>query len=216
MLDINIIKQRYDMAKDNYNIRLGEFNSLKRSIDDYTNKIANHNVLLKEKIQISELLNATSKEARKIAITKLETIVSKAIQYISESNYSFEIQLGEERGKPSCEFFVTCKVNGEISKQKPEDACGGGFVDIISTALRYAYTSVFSNPVINNNMILDEPGKMIDEVASDKFAEFLKELGNTFNKPSIIITHNSSIASIADNAYTVTKNGDKSIINQSI
>lgn len=215
-MDIALIKERYDKAKDKYNIRLGEFNSLKQSLDRFNNKIQSHENLLKEKIQVSELLIATSKEARGIAITKLETIVSKAIQYISESNYDFEIELGEQRGKPSCEFYVTCMVNGKKSKQKPEDACGGGFVDIISTALRYAYTNVFDSPVINNDMILDEPGKMIDEVASDKFAEFLKELGKTFHRPSIIITHNSSIASIADNAYTVTKNNDKSVVNKSI
>jgi AAA15 family ATPase/GTPase len=114
-----------------------------------------------------------------------------------------------ERSKASYEFFIKSTVNGQESLQSPKDANGGGFVDIISVAAKYAYLELFNDPKIQcGTVFLDEPGKMIDEQRSIKFAEYIKELGRNYNKQTIMITHNTSLKDIADQTYYVSQNNN--------
>jgi ABC-type lipoprotein export system ATPase subunit len=93
--------------------------------------------------------------------------------------------------------------------QNPKDANGGGFVDIISVAAKYAYLELFNDPKIQcATVFLDEPGKMIDEQRSIKFAEYIKELGSNYHKQTIMITHNTSLKDVADQTYFVSQNAN--------
>ena len=114
-----------------------------------------------------------------------------------------------ERSKASYEFYIKTTVNGQESLQSPKDANGGGFIDIISVAAKYAYLELFNDPKIKcGTIFLDEPGKMVDEQSSIKFAEYIKELGKDYNKQTIMITHNTSLKDIADQTYYVSQNSN--------
>jgi ABC-type lipoprotein export system ATPase subunit len=68
---------------------------------------------------------------------------------------------------------------------------------------------LFNDPKIQcGTVFLDEPGKMIDEQRSIKFAEYIKELGKNYNKQTIMITHNTSLKDIADQTYYVSQNAN--------
>ena len=209
---MDIYKERLELAKTKYNLRLGT--KLKVEQDDTTcvADLANLKLLADTDLKVSALLQKTAEEGRSKAKVYLETIVTNALKYISGYNYSFQIDIQELRGKPDADFFVISDINGVVSKQRPQDACGGGFVDIISTSLRYAYIQLFNNPVIGGFLQLDEPGKMISEQASVKFAEFVKELCNTFDKQTIMVTHNENLQSVADKCYVVMMSNDESVI----
>lgn len=155
--------------------------------------------------QTSLFLQKVSEEVRQDIKTRLEDAVTSAIQFVSQKPYKFEIDITESRGKPSADFYVVEEINNEESRQKPEESCGGGFVDIIATSLRYAYLDLFSNPEIKGPILFDEPGKMIDMESSFSFAEFVKKLGQRFNKQTIMITHNDTLKNVADNSITVEK-----------
>ena len=201
-----------DKLKAAYNKRLGE---KKKVADDFV-RVKTEKATLEfehETLQKAQhVLTISSVVMRDSAKAILEQTVTSALQFVSNGMYSFEIELDKLRGKPSCELYVVSNVNGITSKQRPEDACGGGFVDIISTALRYVFLNIFDNPKINGPIILDEPGKMVSEQASIKFAEFLKDLGKTFNRQTIVITHKEDIVGVSDNVKIVTKPNDKSIV----
>lgn len=150
------------------------------------------------------LLTTVSVDAKR-AITKfLEDIVSDALKFISEKDYTFEIEIDDTGKSIRCEFYVVETINGKTSRQKPQDSCGGGFVDIISTTLRYAYLNLYS-PKLNGPIILDEPSKMVSQEMSIKFAEFIKRLGEDFGKQTILVTHNQSLTNAADNTIIITK-----------
>ena len=111
-----------------------------------------------------------------------------------------------EHTKASYEFYIKSTVNGTECIQKPEDANGGGFVDIISVASKYAYLEIFNDPkIMSGTLFFDEPGKMISEQMSVKFAEYLKFLGNHYNRQTIMITHNNNLSSISDRTFVVSK-----------
>lgn len=191
--------------KNKYNQRLGAKQELEQNIAQTEENIQHLKSSVTASTQAIELMSQVSLTAREQAKQHLEMIVTEALKFISNDEYRFVIELGETGGKPSCEFFVESEVNGIVSRQKPESACGGGFVDIISTTLRYAYLEIFSDPVLKNRvMILDEPGKMISEQASARFSEFIKYLGENFDRQTIMITHNENLMNSADKTLFVS------------
>lgn len=157
------------------------------------------------------LLGTVSDNARGSVKSSFEKIVTEALQFITQStDYEFVIQENKNGSKPAYEFYIKTTVDGVESLQNPIEANGGGFIDIISVAAKYAYLELFNAPrIMNSSVILDEPGKMIDEQRSIKFAEYLKELGSSYNKQTIMITHNPTLATIADKTYYVTQTADK-------
>ena len=183
---------------------------LEKEIQDYDQKIDNlvqENEILNKVILV---LTESSNLARDKARQYFEKIITEALQYVTQSkDYEFVIKEIKERSKASYEFFIKTNINGQESLQSPENANGGGFIDIISTAAKYAYLELFNDPKLSCGYIfLDEPGKMIDEQRSIKFAEYIKELGKTYNKQTIMITHNQSIKDVADETYYVSQDNN--------
>lgn len=183
---------------------------LEKEIQDYDQKIDNlvqENEILNKVILV---LTESSNLARDKARQYFEKIITEALQYVTQSkDYEFVIKEIKERSKASYEFFIKTNINGQESLQSPENANGGGFIDIISTAAKYAYLELFNDPKLSCGYIfLDEPGKMIDEQRSIKFAEYIRELGKTYNKQTIMITHNQSIKDVADETYYVSQDNN--------
>jgi predicted ATPase len=192
-----------EKVKSSYNMRVGARNNIVSNIAKATVERDKFSDMADRCSKVLELLNQVSAEARDKAKTHLESIVTEALQFVSGNDYEFKIEM-LDRGKPSCDFYVESTINGIRSRQKPENACGGGFVDIISTALRYAYLEIFSEPTIMNSMlILDEPGKMVSEQASVRFGNFIKFLGNNFGKQTIMITHNENLLPMSEKTHYV-------------
>lgn len=211
--NLDSYRAKLDEKKKEYNIEKGkalQISSLIKSegekLEDITKKLGG----LKKSL---EVLMKGAEISRDNAKVILESTVTSALQYITGEAYKFIIEFGTLRGKPSCEFYIVSEVNGVESKQNPLEACGGGFVDIISNVLRYAYINILSDPIILNAVISDEPGKMISESAGVKFSEFIKDLGDTFNRQTIMVTHNQNFASTADKLIEIQKIGDGSVVN---
>jgi len=175
--------------------------------DTEIQKLTDENEILNKVILV---LTESSNLARNTAKAHFEKIITEALQYVTQStDYEFVIQEINDRSKASYEFYIKTTINGEESLQNPKDANGGGFVDIISVAAKYAYLELFNDPKIQcGTVFLDEPGKMIDEQRSIKFAEYIKELGSNYNKQTIMITHNTSLKDVADQTYYVSQNAN--------
>lgn len=187
-----------------------ERDALKKVIDDTNTNIQEMQEEQDFMKKTSMVLAEASKVARTKAKNHFEKIITEALRYVTQSDdYEFVIQEKEERSKTSYEFYIKTIINGEESLQNPKDANGGGFVDIISVAMKYAYLELFNDPAImNSSVILDEPGKMIDEQRSIKFAEYVKELGSIYDRQTIMITHNNNLSDTADRTYYVSQGDD--------
>jgi DNA repair ATPase RecN len=169
-----------------------------------TKNIEDLNMTLEKVIHIFTQAATVSRDnARK----HFEKIITDALQFVSQSkDYEFVIQELTGRAKASYEFYIKSTVNGVECIQKPEDANGGGFVDIISLAAKYAYLEIFNDPkIMNDTLLYDEPGKMISEQMSIKFAEYIKFLGTHYDRQTIMVTHNDNLSNVADKTFIVTK-----------
>lgn len=210
MIDTSILEHK---AKElgNKGIYIKQhYDDIKKNIDMYTKDNENKEKDILELTKAIEILKQISTNRRATAKVHFEKIVTGALQFITQStDYEFVIQEMVNRNKPSYEFLIKTKVNGIDSLQKPEESNGGGFIDIISQALKYAYLELFKDPKIMNYTVLyDEPGKMISEQMSTKFAEYIKFLGSNYNRQIIMITHNDNLMNVADKTFQVTKDID--------
>lgn len=196
---------KLNALKDKYTRELAIKNSIESSIANYNSLIFDIDQKTEMCDKAALLLTAVSLDAKKTVTTFLEDIVTDALSYISSGQYSFKIEIEETGKSTKCEFYIVETIDGEESKQKPQDACGGGFIDIISTTLRYAYLNLYSNPKLMGPVILDEPGKMVSSEMSIKFGEFIKKLGQEFDRQTIMITHNDNLMNIADKVELITK-----------
>ena len=87
-------------------------------------------------------------------------------------------------------------------KTKPQEARGGGIVDIISLALRVAMLQCGPGK-IEGPLLLDEPAKHVSEEYITQVGEFLRQVSKSFNRQVIIVTHDRHLSEIADKSYRI-------------
>lgn len=186
--------------------------------DELTDKESNF-VKKKKELETKDiartLLQKTSDQSREAARTVLESTVTTALQHVFGPSFNATIETDISSGKPVADvYIVTTNSKGHVVKCKPEAACGGGIVDIVSIALRIAMIQLHHEPPVNGPIILDEPGKFVSADYSIKLAEFLKYVSSTFNKQIIFVTHNQDLKSVSDVCYVAEIKDGTTVVKQ--
>ena len=117
------------------------------------------------------------------------------------ADMEFKVVVEEKRDRPEAEFYVCSTYEGDYKVETtPQDARGGGVVDVISLALRLALLHAFRPPV-GGPAVLDEPGKHVSEEYAPHLARFLKGFSQSLGRQVIMVSHNQHLADSADIAY---------------
>ncbi|AST97585.1 chromosome segregation ATPase [Niallia circulans] len=148
------------------------------------------------------LLQQSAEYAREQAKQQMETLVTNALQYVFGPLVSFEIELEEHGNRAVADMYVISDYEGIRVKTKPQDARGGGVVDIVTLALRVALMET-TQPRQAGPLLLDEPGKHVSGEYTHYLYEFLKSLATMFGRQIIMITHNHHLAESGDKAFSV-------------
>lgn len=205
-LKLTIESFKSDLVSDE--VRL---NITKNKIEDNLRKIKEieSDALILE--QTALLLQKTAERKRAYVTQKIETIGTSAIQYVYGQDYSLKLELNNTKKNPECEVYVVNKVNGQDHKFKPHTNKGGGVIDIVSLALRFAVLQVFNEPVIDGPVLSDEPGKHVSDEFSPLLSHFMQALSGETGRQQIVITHNDFLAESASTVTRVKKIGDISV-----
>ena len=163
--------------------------------------------------QVMILFQKTSEYARSQAKNQIENLVTKCLQYVFESNVEFRIEIDELRNKANAEFYVINDTPDFFLKTKPEQSRGGGVVDIVSLALRISFMQTHK-PSIEGPLILDEPAKHVSEEYIYNVGDFLRQSSSMFNRQIIMVTHNSHLAALSEDAYRVELTGTESSVSR--
>lgn len=156
--------------------------------------------------QVSLLLTKVSDYARRQLVERIEDTVTAALQTVlADDSLRFEVEIREVAGKASAEWRVVSRYGDVEVSNNPEDARGGGIVDIVSLALRLALLEL-SKPRPEGPVILDEPAKMVSAEYAENLAYFLRSYAQKTGRQFIVVTHNETLARSGDKAYRVTKN----------
>lgn len=165
--------------------------------------------------QVQALFAKTSEYAREQLKTRIEEVVTRALQVIGfPGNPRFKIILTERGGQPAAEWrIIEGREDGTEMETSVEDSHGGGLVDVVSLALRLALLQL-SRPKPAPLVILDEPGKHVSAEYAPNLAIFLKQFGQQAGHQIIMVTHNDTLADMADVTVRVEKPGEYSEVKQ--
>lgn len=174
-----------------------ELEERERTILEYSN--------LLEKVLY--LLNKTSEFKRRQACKKFEDIGTMALQNVMSPDYRLEIEIKEDALAPEVEIYVISDQNGDMIRNTPEDDRGGGIVDIVSVALRVGYLEATNT---DGPIILDEPGKHIDEAHIDLMSAFLNNIAVRLDRQIIYNTHSNYMARNSKRTIRIEKINNES------
>lgn len=147
------------------------------------------------------LLQKTSDYARQQVKTRIEDIVSEALNVVFGGNHRFIIDLTLRGNQPVADFYLND--DSVLTKlEKPDYDRGGGKVDVIALALRLAVGEMEG---IQGPLFLDEVGKHVSKEYAPAVAYFLKEYSATFGRQIILITHNADLAEAGEVSLSVKR-----------
>lgn len=205
-LDIFLVESKEFLSREE-----GKSDKLKEQLDISKKELEEIEKELDLLNKVSILLQKTSEFAREQAKAQVESLVTKCLQYVFDSDLEFLIEIDELRGKANAEFYVINQLENNVIKTKPELSRGGGVVDIISLALRIAFLQTHK-PKIEGPLILDEPAKHVSDEYIYNVADFLKETSAIFNRQVIMVTHDNHLAAIGSRSYRVELKDSNSLI----
>ncbi len=204
------LKKLLDQTNAIYHRQRGEQSRLLQEKEAQEKRLAE----LRDEIECLEkvrlLLLEAAKHAREQGRRQVEFLVTQALQFVFGGDLEFKVAIEEKRERPDAEFYVCSTYGGDFKVETtPQDARGGGVVDVISLALRLALLHAFRPPV-GGPVILDEPAKHVSEEFSPQVARFLKSFSQSLGRQIIMVSHNQHLADSADLAYLVEMQHGKS------
>jgi DNA repair ATPase RecN len=184
---------------------------LEKDLGDKIEELHKVNCMIDTLEQVRILLQRASEYAREQIKQQIEMLVTHCLQFVFGPYLEFKIELSEIRGKADAEFYVISIFDNMKVKTKPQDARGGGIVDVIALALRIAVIQSTSS-YGDGPLILDEPAKHVSSEYIANVAQFLKQISEVFHRQIIMITHNQYLSEIADLAYRVELKDGSSVV----
>ncbi len=162
--------------------------------------------------QVSTLFAHTAEAAREQMRRHVEHTVTAALQAVFGAEFSFRIELAVKAGLPVAEWKVSSPYGDTMLETDPEDARGGGIVDVVSMALRLAVLELYQSPRLEGPIVLDEPARMISAEFQASFADFLKAYSSEVHRQVIMVTHSADLAEGATRRYMVSQaNGQSDV-----
>ena len=210
--DLNGLKQSLDRVKAIYHRQRGEELKMLQEKVAREERLALAQGQHRAPGESAHAASGSSSHAREQGRRQVEFMVTQALQFAFGGDLEFKVVIEEKRDRPEAEFYVCSNYGGDsVVETAPQDARGGGVVDVISLALRLALLEAFRPPV-GGPVILDEPAKHVSEEFSPQVAQFLKSFSQSLGRQVIMVSHNQHLADSADVAYLVEMSQGRSSV----
>lgn len=203
------LDEKINILKDYVSRQEGKKEKIKEKLEFNLNRLHNIDTELELLEQVTILFQKTSIFAREQAKVQIESLVTKCLQYVFNTDIKFVIEIEELRNKANAEFYIITEADDIIIKTKPELSRGGGVVDIVSLALRIAFLQIHKPP-ISGPLLLDEPAKHVSDEYIYNVGDFLQQTSEMFNRQILMVTHNQHLAALGSKVYRVELNGSLS------
>ena len=178
----------------------GQENLLKEQVEDLEIKLQ---TLTKNKevyTKAVELLTLVQQETREQVKDGFEKIVTHALRYIFNEDYSFELEFGRRGNLQELDFNV--KTPHCQEPLDPLSTSGGTILDILSLALRVSLLEL-SKPKLEGFLILDEPFKHVSSKHVEAARKFLDVIAQKINRQIIMISHKKELITSRENVIEV-------------
>ena len=200
--------------RQQYERRRGQQEHLLQEKEQWVHKLEQIQSEIEDYTKARYLLQEAAVFAREQARQNIEAWVTGALQFVfSTDDMAFKVVLAEKNNRPDAEFYVVSNYDGVLVETKPQDARGGGVVDVVSLALRIALMESGKQQT-DGPLLLDEPGKHVSEEYGMMLAQFLKGVTQKTERQVILVTHNHYLAESGDRSYQVVLNHGISLVTE--
>lgn len=188
----------------------GKEKTLRESLDNKLDSIVSLKQFTTDQTEARWILTEVNQLTQLKFKSKVESLITMAIQNVFNRPFQFCLEFERKRNKMECRPVIKEMVKGQLREFDPEEDMGGGIIDIISFAFRIVLWSL-ENPSSRNLILLDEPMKNMGKLIT-LGGQILKEISHKLNFQVIIVTHEDELIDIADRAYLVSHDGNKSTV----
>jgi len=198
---ISFAERRIQYLEGQKEIIRNQYDSNSKTIKDKEGK---NNIFLKT----STLLQLVSEETREQSISKIEQIVTQAIQEVyGDKDIYFKIIFENKRNAVAVEFKLwDDNLKHHINILRAE---AGGIKNIVATILRLVVIDLY-HPKITGPVILDEIGVNISQEHQERFGKFLKQYAHLTGRQIILVSHIDKVKEHADKKIKLKRVGTDS------
>ena len=172
--------------------------------------------LFEDKIDVftkaSTLLQLVSAETREQSITKIESIITQAIQEVyGDKDLHFKIDFENKRGAVNVEFKLWDENLKQFLNLVRSEA--GGIKNIIATILRLVVIDLY-HPKIEGPVVLDEIGVHISQEHRARFGKFLQQYSELTGRQIILVSHLEKVKEFASKKIRISRTGTSSSVEE--
>jgi len=171
----------------------GERRAIQQELVDCSSAIALCDTELDTLQKTMIFLQNVSVAARTLAKERIEEVVSSALKYVYGAEYALEIIINSPKSGPEADFYVAKTINGTKVLTTPTMSNGGGIVDIVSAAVKFALLELLNCDGI---ICLDEPFKQISKEYIADAGKLLEYMCTSSGRQLIFVTHNDVLANM--------------------
>lgn len=207
------LKSYYDDKRTKYDQLVGYRRALNDSISKDELEIEKAEKLIDKFSKTSIFLQKVSESFQKEIVSKIETIITTAIQEIVKNpNLFFKVKFSSKRSVINVDFKIYDRYIDE--EYDILHSFGGTLADIISTILRPVLLELYD--IRNSGLIVyDENGKWINGVEyQENYSVFLADISRRLNRQILFISQKENIIDKASIKYKITKNNGISSISK--
>jgi DNA repair exonuclease SbcCD ATPase subunit len=195
MMTLEQIEQKAQDWRDDLVRKTTELDGLREQLDRATVEIEEQTADGQLTVRARVLLEQYSEIEQEQLKSKVEALVTRGLQTIFGEDYHFSITMRVLRKQAAMEFTIL----RELVERDPMDSHGGGLVNVIALVLRL--TIVALTPGLSRTVVLDEPFAQLSQGYIEGMSAFIRELVDATDIQLIIVSHESEIAEVADQAY---------------
>lgn len=171
-------REKLDKLKRDHDLATEEIRRMKVSLIDAENQ-------LEHAKQGQELVQHVAQAVQQKAHEQIAAVVSRCLEAVFDEPYEFRIEFTRKRGRTEAELVF---VRDDLSVQKPQDAVGGGVVDVAGFALRLACL-VLTRPPLRRMMVLDEAFRFVSVEYLPRVRQLLEGLSEEMGVQFVQVTH---------------------------
>lgn len=200
--DKSIIRQ-YGRSRDRFMQDLGKHDGRLSEHEKIITQLAK----LEREVEVNDLaiklLEAVALNAQQVIHDKIDAPVTTALRTTyQDPTLQFSTEMSRSGDRLEVDFKFR-RGNEEISGPVL-DSVGGGVVDVAGFVLRLC---IFRLSGCIGPLVQDEPFRHVDKTALPLIAEFVQRVASDMGVQIIFVTHERSLAEVADNVIKLVSRG---------
>lgn len=197
--DLDTLEMRYTIADRKVAEEIGRLKALVEQSKEISALAEEDRTYAQAAAHASVFMNSFADERLLEVHSRLEGLVTHALQQIFGDDLAFKIVTETKANRSETRFVVVSTVNGQPLETGVMDARGGGVAAVVGFIVKLLL--VLLTPGARRVMFLDETFAQLSTDYEIPLASFLRELADKAGVQIVLVTHSDAYSDVADKVY---------------